>query len=138
MFIDAHAAAVRRLKDELKELKKAVALERDRIEDLLVEDREWDIDTWQQRYVRHPLSGTFGRRLIWGLVDGSVTRLGHAVGGRCSRLGGRGCGRAGRQRPRSTLASDRYRRNARGRLAGGPPCGGSANRSSRHSARSTG
>ena len=57
-----------------KELKKAVALERDRIEDLFVEDREWDIETWRQRYVRHPLSGTFGRRLIWRIVDGSALR----------------------------------------------------------------
>ena len=92
-FADAHAADVRRLKEESKELKKAVALERGRIEDLFVEDREWDIETWQQRYVRHPLSGTFGRRLIWRLGDGSVSRLGHAIGGRQARRGGRLGGR---------------------------------------------
>ena len=73
-FADAHASAVRRLKDDAKELKKAVGLERDRIEDVFVEDREWDIDTWRQHYARHPLSGTFGRRLIWRLDDGSASR----------------------------------------------------------------
>jgi len=72
-FTDAHAADIRRLKEESKELSKAVALERGRIEDLFVEDREWDIETWWQRYVRHPLSGTLGRRLIWRLGDGSVS-----------------------------------------------------------------
>ena len=73
-FADAHAADVRRLKEELKELKKAVALERGRIEDLFVEDRVWDLETWRQRYVRHPLSGTFGRRLIWRVADGPSSR----------------------------------------------------------------
>ena len=62
------------LKEEAKERKTAMALERGRIEDLFVEDREWDIETWRQRYVRHPLSGPFGRRLVWRLVDGSASR----------------------------------------------------------------
>jgi hypothetical protein len=72
-FADAHAADLRRVKDEAKELKKAVALERGRIEDLFVEDREWDLETWWERYVRHPLTGSLGRRLIWRLVDTSAT-----------------------------------------------------------------
>ncbi len=33
------------------------ALERGRIEDLFVEDREWDLATWRERYVDHPLTG---------------------------------------------------------------------------------
>jgi hypothetical protein len=69
-FVEAHAADVRRLKDELKEIRKALTLERGRIEDLFVEDRRWELETWQGRYVRHPLTGSFGRRLIWRLVDG--------------------------------------------------------------------
>ena len=73
-FADAHAADVRRLKEELKDLRKAVALERGRIEDLFVEDRVWDLETWRQRYVRHPHSGTFGRRLIWQVTDGPSSR----------------------------------------------------------------
>jgi hypothetical protein len=55
-FIDAHAprcAASRRK----KELKKAVALERDRIEDLFVEDIVMGHRHLARRYVRHPLSG---------------------------------------------------------------------------------
>jgi len=56
-----------------KEFKKAAALERGRIEDMFVEDREWDVETWRQRYVRHPLSGTFGVRLIWRLVEESAS-----------------------------------------------------------------
>jgi hypothetical protein len=68
---EAHAGDVRRLKEEAKELRKALAHERGRIEDLFVEDREWEIETWRQRYVRHPVTGSFGRRLIWRLVRGS-------------------------------------------------------------------
>ena len=118
-FVDAHAAEVRRLKEEAKELKKAVALERGRIEDLFVEDREWDIETWRQRYVRHPLSGTFGRRLIWRVVDGSSSRsVMPADDGTLSRGGWLG-GRGGRGRAHSTLAPDRCDGDGRRLLACG-------------------
>ncbi len=72
-FAEARAGDVHRLREEAKELQKALAIERGRIEDLFVEDREWDLETWRQRYVRHPLTGSFGRRLIWRLADGSAS-----------------------------------------------------------------
>ncbi len=66
----ANKAAVTRVKDELKELRKGLGIERGRIEDLFVEDREWSISDWRARYLDHPLTGTIGRRLIWTFVDG--------------------------------------------------------------------
>lgn len=48
-----------------KEINKTLAAERGRIEDLLSADRVWGWDTWRQRYLDHPVTGTIGRRLIW-------------------------------------------------------------------------
>ena len=61
-------AAVARAKEQAKELRKALALERGRIEDLFTEDREWAFDDWRARYLVHPFTGSIGRRLIWTVV----------------------------------------------------------------------
>ncbi len=58
--------------DELKELnqavrdiKKMLSAQRDRIENLYLEQKSWDVRTWRERYLEHPLIGTIARRLIW-------------------------------------------------------------------------
>ena len=67
-------APVARAKDQVKELRKALGLERGRIEDLFTEDREWAVPDWRVRYLDHPLTGSIGRRLIWTVVrDGAST-----------------------------------------------------------------
>ncbi|MBG0564647.1 DUF4132 domain-containing protein [Actinoplanes aureus] len=48
-----------------KEINKTLAVERARVEDLLSADRTWEWETWQERYLRHPVTGALGRRLIW-------------------------------------------------------------------------
>ncbi len=63
--IAGETAAVGNAKAELKELRKALGLERDRIEDLLVEERAWSLADWRSRYLDHPLTRTVSRRLIW-------------------------------------------------------------------------
>jgi hypothetical protein len=68
-------AAVRRappladVKAAVKEIGGALAAERARVEALLAADREWDFADWVARYLEHPVTGVFGRRLIWQ-VDG--------------------------------------------------------------------
>jgi hypothetical protein len=69
-------------KSELKELRKALSVERGRLENLLVEDRSWEFADWAERYRRHPLTAAVGAHLIWrfliggdwvaGLPDGDV------------------------------------------------------------------
>jgi hypothetical protein len=67
-------AAIAKVKDEHKELRKALAIERGRIEDLFVEGRDWAIADWRSRYLVHPLTRTIGHRLIWTFVEeGSET-----------------------------------------------------------------
>ncbi|KUL37292.1 hypothetical protein ADL15_11815 [Actinoplanes awajinensis subsp. mycoplanecinus] len=44
---------------------KTLASERGRLEALLAQDRTWAWTTWEQRYLRHPVTGSLARRLIW-------------------------------------------------------------------------
>ena len=64
---------VRRSKDAEKEVQKGLALERGRVEDLLAEEREWPIAVWRERYLQHPVTSVFARRMIWSFLDrGSI------------------------------------------------------------------
>jgi Domain of unknown function (DUF4132) len=60
-----HTAELRALRDEQKEIKKALAAERVRVEGLFAEDRAWELEEWRKLYLDHPLTGAFARRLIW-------------------------------------------------------------------------
>jgi hypothetical protein len=58
--------------DELKDLTQAAAdikamlpAQRDRIEQLYLQQRTWPLATWRERYLDHPLVGALARRLIW-------------------------------------------------------------------------
>ena len=50
------------------DLKKALADERHRLEDLLVEDRDWPLRTWRERYLDHPVTGSLADRLLWTVM----------------------------------------------------------------------
>ena len=71
--IAGETAAIAKAKDEHKELRKALGVERGRVEDLFAERREWSVADWRSRYLTHPLTGTIGRRLIWSFRYGDVT-----------------------------------------------------------------
>ena len=73
--VDADPDLVREVKRAATDVKKIVAGERDRLEDLLVEDREWPLATWRQRYLDHPVTGSLAHRLLWTLVDGDRTEV---------------------------------------------------------------
>jgi Domain of unknown function (DUF4132) len=70
---DAYPSQLAQLKREVAELKTLVAGERDRLEDLLVEDRDWPIEVWRRRYLAHPVTGCLASRLLWRVIDGDVT-----------------------------------------------------------------
>jgi hypothetical protein len=69
-------AWVKRLKETDKEIRRELAVERGRVEDLLVESRDWPLATWRARYFEHPVTRQFGRTLIWRFRDASGTRSG--------------------------------------------------------------
>jgi hypothetical protein len=67
---DDHRSRVAAVKRDVTELRRLVAAERDRLEDLLVEDREWPYEQWRATYVGHPVTGALVGRLIWRIDDG--------------------------------------------------------------------
>ena len=63
------AAELRDVKAAAKELRKALATERARLESLLAEDAVWSIDDWRSAYLEHPLVGVLARGLFWRFDD---------------------------------------------------------------------
>lgn len=70
------AAVKKDFADDLKELKvaqkeaeQAASALAQRLDSLMIQPREWQGESWLERYLNHPLAGTVARRLIW-LVDG--------------------------------------------------------------------
>lgn len=60
-----HAEELKELNNAVKDIKKMLPAQRDRIENLYTEEKRWDYKTWRERYLEHPLVGTIARRLIW-------------------------------------------------------------------------
>jgi hypothetical protein len=69
--------------EQLKELTQAAAdikdmlpAQRDRIEQLYLQQKTWPLDTWRERYLDHPLIGTLARRLIWRFEQAGQASIG--------------------------------------------------------------
>jgi hypothetical protein len=56
---------LKELTNSVKDIKKMLPVQRDRIENLYLEEKHWDCKIWRERYLDHPLIGTIARRLIW-------------------------------------------------------------------------
>jgi hypothetical protein len=75
--------------EELKEIKAAAAdlrkmlpAQRDRIENLYLEQKTWTHRAWRERYLDHPVVGTLARRLIWKFTNQKRTGAGVFYEGR--------------------------------------------------------
>jgi hypothetical protein len=62
---DEHGDELAELTAAVKDLKKMLPVQRDRIEQLYLERKTWPLELWQERYLHHPLVGSLARRLIW-------------------------------------------------------------------------
>jgi hypothetical protein len=77
---ERHGDELTALKKLVKDLDATLARERARVEGLLSEEREWPYTDWVARMLAHPVTGTFGRRLIFETtVDGSLWTAGLPV-----------------------------------------------------------
>src|SRR6185503_13345320 len=54
----------------VKDIRKMLPAQRDRIDNLFLMQKKWTLDAWQTRYLNHPLVGTIARRLIWKFSKG--------------------------------------------------------------------
>jgi hypothetical protein len=70
-----HADALKDLQRIRKDIEKSLPAQAQRIERLLVDQRDWPPDAWQERYLEHPLLGQLCRRLIWQLVDSPAVQF---------------------------------------------------------------
>ena len=64
------------LKQDSKEIGKMLPAQRNRIESFYLQKKQWDLATWRERYLDHPLIGTLARRLIWQFSKGKKTASG--------------------------------------------------------------
>lgn len=69
----ANAETLTQAQAAAKAIRKTLAGERHRLENLMRHDRRWSLARWQQIYLRHPITGRLGRSLVW-LFRGSDGR----------------------------------------------------------------
>ncbi len=65
-----HKEDLQDLRQTLKDVQAMLPAQRDRIDALFLQQANWSIDVWRERYLDHPLVGTIARRLLW-CVDGT-------------------------------------------------------------------
>ena len=65
-----HAEALKALKTRVKDIRERLSVERQRLENLYLENRSWPLAEWRRLYLGHPLLAPFARRLIWRLEEG--------------------------------------------------------------------
>lgn len=83
------ASRIASLRAETKEIEKTLATERSRLEALLIAPRSWTATDWQARYLGHPLTRPWARRLLWLFDDGGSRRVGMPLAGAIEGLDGR-------------------------------------------------
>jgi len=78
---DKHAEDLKVLKQAAQDIQKMLPAQRDRIESLYLQQKNWNFATWQEYYLNHPLMGTLARRLLWQFESGpDAEEQHHAVG----------------------------------------------------------
>jgi Domain of unknown function (DUF4132) len=77
-----HAEELKEFKAAAKDVQKMLPAQRDRTENLYLEQKSWTFPLWRERYLDHPLVGTLARRLIWRFSDGGRAAAGVYFDGR--------------------------------------------------------
>ncbi|MCC7388326.1 MAG: DUF4132 domain-containing protein [Phycisphaerales bacterium] len=67
---ETHAADLKELKGAAKDIGAMLPAQRDRIDGLFLENKSWELGTWRERYLDHPLVGVIARRLLWRFAPG--------------------------------------------------------------------
>ncbi len=64
------------LKRTVDEIKKTLSIQRDRLEQMYLNPRSWDLATWRDRYLNHPLLSQLTDRLIWRFEQAGKVQIG--------------------------------------------------------------
>ncbi|MEO3773332.1 DUF4132 domain-containing protein [Micromonospora sp. B9E7] len=62
---EAYGHELRQLRDLVKRVGASLTAERQRLEGLLSEERTWPYADWSSRFLHHPITGAYARRLVW-------------------------------------------------------------------------
>lgn len=60
-----HLANLKKVKADVLQIKKYLTAQRDRIDRMYLDNREWQFDKFQKHYIEHGLVGFIGKRLLW-------------------------------------------------------------------------
>lgn len=71
-----HAESLAGLKRTCKDIASTLAVQRERMEQLLLAERVLPYAAWRERYLDHPIVGQFARRLMWHFEDGTHAAVG--------------------------------------------------------------
>jgi hypothetical protein len=77
-----YAEDLKEIKAAATDLRKMLPAQRDRIENLYLEQKSWTYPAWRERYLDHPVVGTLARRLIWKFTNEERTGAGVFYNGR--------------------------------------------------------
>ena len=82
------AEKLKELNAAKKDIENMLPAQAERIDSLFLQQKTWPLETWLERYLEHPLTGTLARRLIWNFTTGGVTTPGLWLNGKVvDRLG---------------------------------------------------
>lgn len=70
-----HGDELRDLKRVSNDVNKMLVAQKQRLDSLYVQNRDWLFNDWRCHYLDHPLIGTLARRLIWHIKDGVTEQL---------------------------------------------------------------
>ncbi len=62
---DQYKEEIKTLKKNIKNIKEALSVHKDRIEQFYLHQRSWNYTEWFERYIQHSLVGFIGKQLIW-------------------------------------------------------------------------
>jgi hypothetical protein len=78
---ERHADELKELSQSVRDIRKMLPAQAERIEGLYLERRAWPLPVWRERYLDHPLVGVLARRLVWNFLKGGEAVAGVFAGG---------------------------------------------------------
>jgi hypothetical protein len=85
----AYAEGLKEISQAVKDIRKMLPAQLERIENLYLEQKRWAMQIWRERYLNHPLIGTLARRIIWQFTSDARTETGIWHGGQIVGRDGR-------------------------------------------------
>jgi hypothetical protein len=64
-----HKAELKELAHLCHDIEHMLIAQRDRLERLILSERQWKLSEWRERYLEHPLVGHLAKRLLWRFTD---------------------------------------------------------------------